>query len=138
MQRSLIGIVGTACIGFVDATYLTIAHYTQIAVPCSITHGCETVLHSSYSMIGPVPLAAFGILFYLCIGFIGLFLLSAPRISRNHIYLLQAIGVCGALSSIGFESLQIFVIHAICQYCALSALCTFVMAFLVFRIKATD
>jgi uncharacterized membrane protein len=57
----------TSIAGLVDATYLTITHYTKALVPCSVTHGCETVLRSSYAEVLGVPIAAFGIVFYLVV-----------------------------------------------------------------------
>ena len=52
--------------GFIDSLYLTISHYKNITPPCTI-HGCETVLTSPYSMIGPIPMALFGVIFYVMI-----------------------------------------------------------------------
>ena len=137
MNRSLVTVALVALIGFVDSAYLTYAHYLNAIVPCSVTHGCETVLHSQYSMIGPIPLALFGVLFYLTIGFLALYVATATRISARHLFFLRVVGISGALMSIVFESVQIFVIHAICQYCALSALCTFVICGLILTIRAT-
>jgi uncharacterized membrane protein len=125
MQRSLIVIVIASLVGFADSLYLTLDHYISLPLPCSITHGCETVLHSVYSMVGPIPLAAFGIIFYLFVGFLALFILTSPQPSRKMLLLLVAASAIGAIMSIGFELLQYFVIHAICMYCALQAGCSF-------------
>jgi uncharacterized membrane protein len=116
-----------ACIGLVDSFYLTLDHYIALPLPCTITHGCDTVLHSPYSMIGPIPLAAFGVLYYLTVGSIALYIATGTTVSRRLISLFYLSATAGLVLSIGFESLQYFVIHAMCQYCALSALSTLVL-----------
>ncbi|MDB5188003.1 MAG: conserved rane protein of unknown function [Candidatus Kaiserbacteria bacterium] len=127
MQRSLIVIILASLVGFADSFYLTLDHYISLPLPCSILHGCETVLHSKYSMVGPIPLGAFGVVYYLLVGFLGLYILTTPIVSKRLVMGLVVLSIAGAIMSIGFESLQYFVIHALCQYCALSALCTFIM-----------
>lgn len=111
-----------ALVGFADAAYLTAKHYFDIPLPCSITHGCETVLHSPYSMVGPIPLALFGVGFYLVVLFAATALYTSgrvPKLFRIGFFLLT---LAGFVMSVIFMSIQIFLIHAICQYCALSAL----------------
>ena len=53
-----------ALIGLADSVYLTVHHYTNEPVPCSLIEGCESVLTSPYAEIGGIPLAAFGALAY--------------------------------------------------------------------------
>lgn len=57
-----------ALLGFVDATYLTILYYQNVIPPCSIAHGCETVLTSKYATIFfGIPTALLGAIYYLTI-----------------------------------------------------------------------
>jgi len=56
-----------AFFGFLDALYLTIAHYKNLVPPCSVHFGCEKVLTSSFSMLGPIPMALMGVIFYLAV-----------------------------------------------------------------------
>lgn len=121
-------IIGAAFIGFADSAYLTAQHYFALPLPCSIAHGCEKVLTSVYSMVGPIPLAAFGIAFYLLVLFFTLYLYTASRITRTHLRVLGALTTTGFLMSVIFESMQAFLIHAFCQYCALSALVSTILA----------
>lgn len=116
-----------ALVGFADSSYLTADHYFALPLPCTITHGCEKVLTSSYAMVGPIPLAAFGIAFYLVTLFFALYLATAPAVSRAQKLALFGATVIGLLCSIAFESIQVFIIGAICQYCALSALVTLLL-----------
>lgn len=131
----------SALIGFADSAYLTLHHYVAVPLPCSLTSGCETVLTSPYSMVGPIPLAAFGIAFYLITFFTALTVYGAPVISRRMAQALFALGAIGLGISIIFESIQIFLIHAICIYCGLSALCSLLLCIFGFhfmRLSRTD
>lgn len=53
-----------AIIGLGDSIYLTVHHYTNEQVPCSIITGCEQVLTSEYAEFYGIPTAAFGVLAY--------------------------------------------------------------------------
>lgn len=112
----------SAFLGFVDAAYLTANHYLALPLPCSLTDGCDTVLRSPYSMIGPVPLAGLGAAYYILALFLAVYLYTSegrdPRPARA-ICFLSGVGV---LASIYFIYLQTSVIGAICQYCLGSAL----------------
>jgi len=122
--RLLTAITGLSFIGFVDSAYLLADHYFNLPLPCTITHGCETVLTSPYAMVGPIPLALFGVLYYLVVMFFALYLYTEPAISRKQTLALFALTLVGFLMSVVFIAIQVFLIHAICMYCALSALCT--------------
>lgn len=129
--------------GFLDAAYLTILHYKNIIPPCSLAHGCETVLTSKFAMIGPMPIAILGVLFYVVMMvLLGLLLQCKPTIlsidekSRDHstrllftqnnkkeIFikkLLLLLASAGLAVSVFLVYLQAFVLHAFCQYCLAS------------------
>lgn len=127
MRRKFMAIALISFVGLIDSAYLTFSHFLNFAVPCSVTHGCETVLHSAYSSIGPIPLALLGVLYYLAIGFLALFVATSSTISKRLTHALFIGTTLGIIMSITFELIQVFIIHAICQYCALSALCTLLM-----------
>lgn len=124
LDRLLLVIAAVAFVGFADSAYLTADHYFALPLPCSLTSGCETVLHSAYSTVGPIPLAALGVAFYLLVLFLALYLYTAAALDKRLVFALFGFGVIGFGMSIVFESIQVFIIHAICQYCALSALCS--------------
>lgn len=107
----------TSIAGLIDATYLTITHYTKALVPCSVTHGCETVLRSSYAEVLGVPIAAFGIVFYLVV----LVVSVQSYFSNRYTPLLPLWAAIGFLSTLYLLYIQAFVLHAWCQYCLLSA-----------------
>src|SRR3989344_7528993 len=93
-----------AIIGFADAVFLTTQHYLGNIPPCSVVEGCETVLTSPYATLLDIPVALFGILFYLII-------LIKPN---------RLLAFCGFLASLALLYLQLFVIKAICLYCMVS------------------
>lgn len=112
--------LGLAGVGFIDATFLTIEHYTKFTLPCSITHGCELVTTSAYSSILGVPVALLGALYY-----VGVLLAVYASLEFAKPQWLKWIAIAttaGFLFSAWFVYLQLFVIRAICEYCMLSAL----------------
>src|SRR3989338_8727482 len=61
----VITLIVISVIGFSDATYLTAKHYLDDPVTCSIFKGCETVTESKYSTVFNIPIALFGVFYYL-------------------------------------------------------------------------
>lgn len=111
-----------AFLGFADAAYLTADHYFALPLPCSLTDGCDAVLSSQYSMIGPLPVALLGAAYYLTVLFLSVYLYTSdpPKVSTARlIWLLTGTGI---LASAYFVYLQIAVIEALCMYCLASAL----------------
>jgi uncharacterized membrane protein len=106
-------------IGFVDATYLTVSHYTGANLPCRLFDGCDLVTTSSYSIIGPIPVALLGVLFYLSVFILALVYLLHRNLRVPK--LLLVLGSLGFLASLYFISLQLWVLKAICLYCMISA-----------------
>lgn len=107
-----------AFLGFLDSTYLTILHFKNAIPPCTITTGCETVLNSKYAMLGPIPVALLGSIFYL--GVIILCALILTNYKKIYLNLFFASVVIGFLVSLGLIYIQAFLLHAFCQYCLLS------------------
>jgi uncharacterized membrane protein len=125
--KLLLSIAGLAFIGFADSTYLTADHYFALPLPCSILHGCDIVLSSVYSMVGPIPLALLGVVFYLTAMVVALYLYTNPNSPRLYDWALFGITFTGFVMSMIFEAIQAFLIHAFCLYCAISAFVATVM-----------
>lgn len=106
-------------VGFVDATYLTVVHYTGANLPCRIFDGCDTVTTSPYSMLGPLPVALLGMLFYLTIFVLTLAYLLHRRSELT--FLMVYASLAAFLFSLYFTALQMWIIKAICLYCVTSA-----------------
>lgn len=125
-----------AFLGFLDASYLTIKHYTGENVACTTT-GCETVLNSQYAAMFGVPLALFGGVYYLTLLVLGVIYLDGKKTLPVKLALLVV--VLGILFSLYLVYLQFFVIHAVCWYCMGSAVTTLLLFILIlsFRLKLT-
>ncbi len=105
-----------ALIGIGVATYITIADSGGGAPACLAGGGgCETVASSSYSHIAGINIAVFGVGGYV-------FLAIAASMPGD---LGRFGGFGAALVGFGFSLyltyLELFVIHAICQWCVTSA-----------------
>lgn len=111
----LMGLIST--VGLIDAMYLTVTHYTQALVPCNFTHGCETVLQSSYSEILGLPIASLGIIFYVVALAAVVYFLQ----HKTYHWWLSVWGIIGFCSTLYLLYIQAFVLNAFCQYCLLSA-----------------
>lgn len=111
-------------LGFLDATYLTIQHYSGVIPPCTI-HGCDLVLTSKYSALLGIPVSLIGALYYLLnIVLGGLFIQTKQKMLITIIFTLN---VFSLIVAAGLIYLQAFVIQAFCQYCLFSELMNFLM-----------
>jgi uncharacterized membrane protein len=107
-----------AFFGFLDAAYLTISHYKNIIPPCSIQFGCEKVLNSAYSMVGPIPVALLGVVFYLTVIIVSLLILIEGM--KQLLKFFHFVAAVGFLVSVVLFFIQYYIIHSFCQYCLLS------------------
>ncbi len=124
-------IVILAMLGFADSVYLTVYKVLGIAIPCSITHGCETVLSSKYSVFLGVPLAVWGI-----VSFSGIIIAA---LMANHYAIwrkLLTLGLSlGSVAALIFLSLQFFVIKQVCEYCFVSDVLVVILLLLDINIE---
>ena len=118
LSRPLLVAAGLLSVaGLVDSLFLTVTHYTNALVLCSLTHGCETVLRSSYSEFFGIPIAVFGIIFYLGVLATSIFFVQNKE---YHVWF-SLWGVIGFMSTLYLLFIQAIILHAFCQYCLLSA-----------------
>lgn len=124
-------IIILSLLGFGISLYLAITHYMGFTVPCTVTHGCEAVLSSKYSMFLGLPLSVWGVAYFTAV------IVSA--LLANHYLLWKKIltGLLGlgALASLVFLSLQFFVIKKVCQYCLTTDLLSIVLFILDINIE---
>jgi uncharacterized membrane protein len=123
-----------ALLGLLDAGYLTIKHYTETPVPCSLIAGCETVLTSAYAEFYGIPTAAYGAFAYF-VAFALAILAAYGNRSMWKVFGIQV--VIMALVTTWLIYLQAFVIGAFCQFCLISALTTFSLLILFIISKVT-
>ena len=107
-------------IGLAIASYLAFVELRGEVPTCAIARGCETVANSQYSRINGIPVAVFGVI--LSITLMGLALAwwrtNRPSLLLAH-YMLSFVGV---LFEAYFSYLELFVIGAVCMWCALYAI----------------
>jgi len=115
---------GVALAGLGIASYLTVVHYAGGAPVCAISHGCETVQHSSYSKLAGVPVALLGVL-----GYVGI-LLSLLRDDDTGRTATAFLSLLGFGFSAWLTYTEVARIHAICIWCVGSAICMTLLAVL--------
>jgi len=112
-----------ASIGFIDSIYLLWIKISQNKALCLPGIGdCWSVNTSRYSEIFGIPLSVFGAVAYLAI--LSLLWLEGRRIPFQQFFPLLIFGItlAGTLFSIYLTYLELFVIHAICPFCVVSAI----------------
>ena len=111
-----------ALAGIFISLYLTLYKIGVIGeLSCSIG-SCETVNTSKWSRFFGLPVAAWGLLFYLDVFAIAL-IGTLPRFENERVIsiVLVAETVVGVLFSAWLTYLELAVIHAICIWCVTSA-----------------
>ena len=132
-------IIALALVGFTDSAFLLAKRVSGAPIPCFITSGCDTVSKSPYSVLFGVPLAAWGVLFYLGIGFLALLYMDTKNLLIAK--LIPIATTLGFLSSAYFIYVQKFLIKAFCIYCILSATIStilFALGIIIWRKLKTD
>jgi uncharacterized membrane protein len=112
-----------AMIGMFIALYLTLYKMGVIgSLTCSIG-SCETVNTSRWSRLMGLPVAAWGVFFYLDVLIVALIGIQ-PLVARNTAvsWLLVLWSTFGALFSAWLTYLELYKIHAICIWCVTSAI----------------
>ena len=112
-------------LGFLDSAYLTILHYQNSLPPCSVTSGCEEVLASAYSTLGPMPLALYGSIFYLAVIVLCLFLITNYK--KIYLNILYPLVFVGFIVSVILFGVQAFILRSFCQYCVISEIISFLI-----------
>tara|TARA_B100000427_G_scaffold229638_1_gene192859 strand:+ start:2132 stop:3604 length:1473 start_codon:yes stop_codon:yes gene_type:complete len=112
-----------ALLGLVNAIYLTVQKLFQVDY-CVIGNSCQSVINSSYGMIGGLPLSIYGILFFFIIAYISYQRAFNSQSSLGFELLLLSIG---GVFSIHLMIIQFFVIKSFCIYCSFSATVTIVL-----------
>ena len=105
-----------AVIGLAVASYLTYVHYAGISPACTAGQSCVKVQTSQWSKLGGVPVALIGLIGYIAI-------LASLLVPDREEARLATLGL--TLVGFGFSAYltyrELFSIHAICEWCASSA-----------------
>jgi uncharacterized membrane protein len=139
LRRTHPGIILAALdvVGLVIAGYLSVVELQGELPYCGPLKGCEVVATSEFARIGGVPVAVFGVV--LSLSLLGL---AVAWTRTDRIELLAAhygLSLLGVVFEAYFTYLELFVIGAVCVWCAsygLSLLARFGVALLVWRRRA--
>jgi len=113
-----------ALVGLFVAVYLWL-HAIGIggAIKCGASGGCEVVQTSRWAVFLGQPVALYGVIGYVVILIVALAALRpVALVQRGWGVLLVGLATVGALFTAYLTYLELFVIHAICRWCAGSAL----------------
>jgi uncharacterized membrane protein len=115
-----------ALIGIADAFYVAQGSYTGRPLWCAIVDGCNIVAQSPFARIFGVPLSYFGLAFYVSMFGLAALLAFDPfsRGLRLGALLYTAMGVSYSIYGM---YLQLVAIQAVCIYCLISSVTTFLL-----------
>lgn len=132
-RKTLLAVILTlALLGLADSWYLAESAATDTPLVCGpgMLEGCNAVAQSPYSKLFGIPLGVYGVLFY---GLIFAFSLTALMYKSRMVPLyLFIVSGAGALASLAFLYIQFFLIQALCIYCLMSALISFILVALAY------
>ncbi len=105
-----------ALVGFGIAAYLLASRILGEAPACGPVRGCETVAASEYATLFGVPVALFGVGFSAILA--TACLVWWRRCDRRALYASYGLGLAGIIAVAYLTYLEVFVIGAICVWCA--------------------
>lgn len=124
-----------ALLGLFLSTYLLLYKAGLIGTLACGTGGCETVQLSKWATFLGVPTAAWGIAYYaLVFGLEFAGVQDRWAESRRLPVAVLVVTACGVLFSAWLTYVELWVIHAICRWCVVSA----VLAVLLFALAFSD
>ena len=125
-RRLVIAMTVLAAIGLSITAYLTYTHYANVETYCALSD-CKRVQNSDYWLVAGLPVPLIGMTCYTAI-------LVALRIPGQGARLVTAgVPFCGMLYSFYFTGIEIFKIHAVCQWCLISMVLMTTLSFLASR-----
>ena len=125
-KRMMAALVALA--GLFIALYLTLYKLGYIGEITCAVGSCEVVQTSRWATFLGLPVAAWGVGYYLAVLAVSIAGTSARwEDSRGASLLLLGLTAWGALFSLWLTYLELFVIEAICQWCVVSALLALVL-----------
>lgn len=117
------------------AIYVLQSFLRQSPIVC-VNKGCELVRKSLYSYPLGIPVPAFGLIGYsLLVVFTFLRTTSKDKRLLNLILGIAIFGICFVT---WFTYTELFIIKAICTWCAISAVNMYIIFFLTLKMKALE
>jgi len=105
-----------AVVGLGIAAYLLASRVLGEPPACGPVKGCETVAASEYSTMFGVPVALFGVMFSAIL--VTACAIWWRRTERRALYTSYGLGLAGIIAVAYLTYLEVFVIGAICVWCA--------------------
>lgn len=117
--------------GVLIAIYVLQSFLRQSPIVC-VNQGCELVRKSLYSYPFGIPVPAFGLVGY---SLLVLFtFLRTTSSDKKLLYPILGISIFGILFVTWFTYTELFVIKAVCTWCAVSAINMYLIFYLTFKI----
>ena len=117
--------------GLLLSYYLLLYHEGSLIAACSGSGwddcGAVSGPDAPYSSIGPVPVALIGLVGYALIFLLVWLRAWLPPLDDYLPELMVAVTGLAFLFSLGLTGLELFVIHAVCRYCVVSAVFVTIM-----------
>jgi uncharacterized membrane protein len=130
-SRGRVGSFVLTLIGLAISIYLTIEHYsssTSLACPNTGAINCAKVTTSSWSHVGPIPVALLGLLYFVAMAL----LCSPPAWRRRSLDSMRITGAAaGVASAVYLIWVELFRVNALCLWCTAVHACTLVLLGLV-------
>jgi len=127
-SRLGLALVVLAVIGLAIAGYLLAVRLAGGVPACGPSGGCETVQSSEYSELFGIPVAAYGLAYSAVLSAATLYWWR--RGDRRALMAAYGLGILGSLFVAYLTYLELFVIKAICTWCAAYAI-TVVIGFIL-------
>ncbi|MCW5873568.1 MAG: vitamin K epoxide reductase family protein [Anaerolineales bacterium] len=107
-------------LGILDAAYLTYVKVIEDGV-CAVGGGCAIVNTSPYASLWGIPIAAIGGAAYVVMLIVLLLEERSDFFAINGGLIVFGLSLIGVLYSVYLTYLELYVIHAICPFCVISA-----------------
>ncbi|MEK6193342.1 MAG: vitamin K epoxide reductase family protein [Deltaproteobacteria bacterium] len=112
-----------AILGMLVSAYLTWIHWNPGVAACTGVGDCEAVNSSAYATLGEIPIAILGFGMYASVlGLVWIGKRAGGRASDNAGLGIFGFSLLGVLFSGYLTYIELYVIHAICPYCVISAI----------------
>jgi uncharacterized membrane protein len=120
VRRQAIALLALA--GFFIALYLWLHKIGFIGQLACGTGGCEVVQTSRYAELFGLPVALYGVIGYAALFTVSLVATSPANLARRAPdVMLAALATAGFAFTAYLTAVELFVIHAVCRWCAGSA-----------------
>ena len=122
-----------AVVGLADALYLLTVHWGWWSVACFGVNECDVVNTSAYSELFGIPVALLGVVSYVTLLVTSLLVARGGQAAEVLGYVRFFVAAAGVVFSVYLSYLELFVIHAVCPWCAFSAVLVTLIALISAR-----